>query len=74
VALKWCMTSPSYVNRLHFFMAIFGSGFRLKLRSVTPMVSSKQCFLEDEIEQSLLNLQLLIRVVVTMMTQVEPII
>jgi hypothetical protein len=40
---------------LRFFTAVFGSGFRLKLQSVTMMASSKQCLLEDEIEQSLLE-------------------
>jgi hypothetical protein len=56
---------------IRFFTPVFGFGFRLKLQFVTTMASSKQCFLEDEIEQSLLNLQLLIRVVVvTKMTQV----
>jgi hypothetical protein len=40
---------------LRFFTAIFGSGFRLKLQSVTTMASSKQCLLEDEIDQSLLE-------------------
>jgi hypothetical protein len=38
---------------LRFFTAVFVSGFRLK--SVTMLASSKQCSLEDEIEQSLLE-------------------
>jgi hypothetical protein len=38
---------------IRFFPAVFGSGFRLK--SVTTVTSNKQCLLEDEIEQSLLE-------------------
>ena len=48
----------------------------MKPQSVAMMVSSRKCRLEDEIEQSLLEeLKLLIRVVVvTLMTQVGPMI
>ena len=43
-----------YQQAVCFFTAVFGSGFRLKLRSVTMMASSRKGLLEDEIEQSLL--------------------
>jgi hypothetical protein len=36
-------------------MAVFGSGFRLKLKSIAMMASSRQCLLKDEIVQSLLE-------------------
>ena len=49
------MTSPSYINRLCFFTAVCGSGFRLKLQSVAMMASSRKGLLEDEAEQSLLE-------------------
>jgi hypothetical protein len=49
------MTSPSYVNRLFVFTAVSGSGFHSKLKSVAMMASSRQCLLEDESEQSLLE-------------------
>jgi len=49
------MTSPSYINTVCFFTAVFGLGFRFKLQSVAMMVSSRKCMLEDEIEQSLLE-------------------
>jgi len=55
VALKWCMTSPSHINRLCSFTAVFRSGFQLKLQFVAMMASSRKCLLEDEIEQSLLG-------------------
>jgi hypothetical protein len=38
---------------LRFFTAVFGSGFHLKLQSVIMMASSRQCLLENDIEQSL---------------------
>jgi hypothetical protein len=44
-----------YQQTLCFFTAVFMSGFRLKLQSVAVMASSRQCLLEDEIEQSLLE-------------------
>jgi hypothetical protein len=34
-----------------FLQAVFRSGFRLKLKSVAMMASSRQCLLEEEIEQ-----------------------
>ena len=57
-------------------MADLASWFRSKLPPVAVMTASRKCLLEDEIEQSLLEeLTALIRVVlVTMMTQVGPMI
>jgi hypothetical protein len=49
------MTSPSYVNRLFLSSAVFGSGFSLKLKSVAQMALNRQCLLQDDIEQSLLE-------------------
>jgi hypothetical protein len=49
------MTSPSYVNRLFVSSAVFGSGFRFKLKSVAQMALNRQCLLQDEIEQSSLE-------------------
>jgi len=44
-----------YQRTVCFFIAVFGSGFCLKLQSVAMMASSRKCLLEDEIEQSLLE-------------------
>jgi len=44
-----------YQRTVCFFTVVFGSGFRLKLRSVAMMASSRKCLLEDEIEQSFLD-------------------
>jgi len=51
VALKWCMTSPSYINRLFVPSPLFsGLDFDLKLQSVAMMASSRKYLLEDEIK------------------------
>ena len=64
-----------YQQTVCFFTADSASWFRSKLHSVGVMTSSRKCLLEDKIEQSFLEEQLLIRVVlVTMMTQVGPMI
>ena len=38
-----------------YLTAVFGAAFRLKLKSVAMMASSRKCLLEDEIKQSLLE-------------------
>jgi len=65
-----------YQQTVRFFTTDLASWFCSKLQSVAVMMASRKCLLEDEIEQSLLEeLTALIRVVlVTMMTQVGPMI
>jgi hypothetical protein len=55
VALKWFMTSPSYVNRHLVSLAVFGPGFRLMQKSIAQMALSRQCLSQNEIERSLLE-------------------
>jgi hypothetical protein len=44
-----------YQQTVCFFTADFASWFRSKLQSVAVMASCRECLLEDEIEQSLLE-------------------
>ena len=70
-----CDITLIYQQTVCFFTADLASWFLSKLQSVAVMTSSRKCLLEDKIEQSFLEEQLLIRVVlVTMMTQVGPMI